>query len=82
MTTSKDFEAIASVFRAMIPVRAGANTPAMRTAWILFRAKMAKILAESNPRFDRERFIKACDPEERWKACDPEERWHAQGDEQ
>jgi len=47
--TKKDFELIARVFRECIVA-----TP----------EDMADVLQETNPRFDRVRFLKACEPKE------------------
>ena len=69
MMTRKDFEAIAAVFRdhrAMLvntPVKDSTDTfvnMELRHAHAELASNLAKALAETNPRFDCQRFIEAC----------------------
>jgi hypothetical protein len=56
--TKKDFQLIASVFKEL-----GYSTDNIREGRIVFAQDIADALATTNPRFDRERFLKACESE-------------------
>lgn len=65
MFQARHFEALAAIIRGL-PEQAFADNVAMAEA-------MAEGLAEHNPKFDRARFVKACEPapgfsHDRWRA--------------
>ena len=64
--SKKDYQAIAGAFYRLQPEPAHSNDPdkrsidAMRGVWFSLRAGIESVLA-ANPRFDRERFVQACE---------------------
>ncbi len=56
MMTRKDFEALAA---SLARAQNAASNPAIRAGVALATIKVAAALAPSNPRFDRQRFMKA-----------------------
>jgi len=61
--TKKDFEMIARVFRDKGSGAPGYVSTALETR-IVDAESMANALAQTNSRFDRVRFLKACEPKE------------------
>lgn len=57
MLTRKDFEAFAKFTRDLLPRLSGSDR-----AYVI--EVLADTLADTNPRFDRARFVKACYPRE------------------
>ena len=56
--TKKDYEKIALVFQASKPE----GNAFHYAQWAIDRSTMADMLERNNPRFDRERFERACEP--------------------
>ena len=57
--TRKDYVAIAEAFADSRP--SAVTTPVQFYQWEDTRNKVANVFAEDNPRFDRQRFYKACE---------------------
>ena len=57
--TRKDYEYVAQVIAR---IQQGLNTPEVEQASLAFATRMAAYFAADNPRFDRDRFMKACNP--------------------
>lgn len=63
--TKKDYQKIAMVFQDTKPIEHPKYPEYERGAreqWEWFRDKMAGLLRADNPRFDRDRFLRACEP--------------------
>jgi len=58
--TRKDYVALAEAIAGAFPITEN-STPII--AWRLTMEAIADVLAADNPRFDRERFVKACQGE-------------------
>ena len=59
--TKKDYEKIALVFQETCPLPV-ADTLEHKAQWDFDRNQMADMLARDSGRFDRARFIRACEP--------------------
>jgi hypothetical protein len=65
--SKKDYQAIAAALWRVQPEPAGGNDPdrraieAVRRTWYSAVEAVAGVMAASNPRFDRGRFIEACE---------------------
>lgn len=58
--TRKDYVLIAEAFKAEIKYWPRSHSPEAATALDCIGERLANALAQDNPRFDRQRFIEAC----------------------